>query len=48
MAAALPHIDAFISGHSADALAEVVHTLATTSRSSRFQEMGQVRAPNFK
>jgi uncharacterized protein with von Willebrand factor type A (vWA) domain len=48
MAAALPHIDAFISGHSADALTEVVRTLATTSRSSRFQEMGQVRASNFR
>jgi len=48
MAAALPHIDAFISGHSADALTEVVRTLATTSRNSRFQEMGQVRAPNFR
>ena len=48
MAAALPHIDAFISGHSADALTEVVRTLATTSRNSRFQEMGQMRAPNFR
>jgi uncharacterized protein len=30
MAAALPHIDSFVSGHSADALIEVVHALGVT------------------
>jgi uncharacterized protein with von Willebrand factor type A (vWA) domain len=32
MAAALPHVDAFVSGHSADALTEVVGALGVTSR----------------
>ena len=30
MAAALPYVDSFISGHSADALTEVVRELGTT------------------
>ena len=34
MAAALPHLDAFISGHSADALTEVVRALGVTQRSA--------------
>ena len=34
MAAALPHLDAFISGHSADALTEVVRALGATQRSA--------------
>jgi uncharacterized protein len=32
MAAALPYIDSFVSGHSVEALAEVVRALGTTSR----------------
>jgi uncharacterized protein len=32
MAAALPYIDSFVSGHSVEALTEVVHALGTTSR----------------
>ena len=32
MAAALPHVDSFISGHSADALTEVVRALGATQR----------------
>jgi uncharacterized protein len=34
MAAALPYVDAFISGHSADALIEVVRALGTTQASA--------------
>ena len=46
MAAALPYVDAFISGHSADALTEVVRALGATSRrgGSKFQEMNQMSA----
>ena len=34
MAAALPHIDSFVSGHSTDALIEVVHALGVTDLSA--------------
>jgi uncharacterized protein len=38
MAAALPHLDSFVSGHSADALVEVVRALGLTSgREERYR-----------
>jgi uncharacterized protein len=40
MAAALPHLDSFVSGHSADALVEVVRALGLTSgREERYRRI---------
>jgi uncharacterized protein len=44
MAAALPHVDSFVSGHSADALFEVVHALGVTRPSAPDHRLVSVSA----
>lgn len=44
MAAALPHVDAFISGHSADALLEVIRALGVTQPRAARRRLVSVRA----
>jgi uncharacterized protein len=44
MAAALPHVDSFVSGHSADALIEVVHALGVADLSAPVAAITTTRA----
>jgi uncharacterized protein with von Willebrand factor type A (vWA) domain len=44
MAAALPHVDFFVSGHSADALVDVIHALGVTELSAPVAATATTRA----